>query len=392
MNILIISPGVYPVPPVKGGAVENLIQMLIEDEEVTNRHEIVVYTVYEKGLEKMSQNLDCDFKYIYVNNVLYQIQRIIRHITNLICKKYIGNQYIHKISKEIKDNIDKYDTIIIENQPKYGLILRNMSKNAKLILHLHNDYLNIKTKNAKQIKETYDTIFSISNYINNRVKEINSKECKLKVLYNGIDFNKFDTEKYNKLELRKKYGFKEDDFIFIYSGRLAKEKGVKELIEAFCKVNNNSAKLLIVGRKQKGQERYYEELLKIAKIKKENIIFKGYVEYEKMPELYNIADIGIIPSICNEAFGLSTIECLACGNPVVVSNMGALPEIINNAKCGKIAIYDENYVENLKENMIYFLNLEREKIKNLKKEAVTTAKKYTKEIYIQNFLKLIEEE
>ena len=309
---------------------------------------------------------------------------------------WIKNKSIKDNDYKIFDNgliylFFKSDRVINEKSLCFDINF-NLEYDKFIVDFSNTKLLNIETKNAKQIKETYDTIFSISNYINNRVKEINSKECKLKVLYNGIDFNKFDTEKYNKLELRKKYGFKEDDFIFIYSGRLAKEKGVKELIEAFCKVNNNSAKLLIVGRKQKGQERYYEELLKIAKIKKENIIFKGYVEYEKMPELYNIADIGIIPSICNEAFGLSTIECLACGNPVVVSNMGALPEIINNAKCGKIAIYDENYVENLKENMIYFLNLEREKIENLKKEAVTTAKKYTKEIYIQNFLKLIEEE
>ena len=392
MNILIISPGVYPVPPIKGGAVENLIQMLIENEEVTRKHEITVYTVYEKNIEKSTKNINCKFEYIHVSNPLYQIGRTIRHMINLISKRYVGNQYIHEVSKKMKKNKKSYDVIIVENQPQYGLILKKIKGKAKLILHLHNDYLNIKTRNARQIKESYDNIFSISNYISERVNKIDSKGCVSKVLYNGINVNRFNTKNYNKQKLREKYGINSNDFVFIYSGRLAEEKGVKEMIQAFSKINDNFAKLIIVGKKQKKQEKYYKELLEIAMQKQKNIIFKGYVEYDTMPELYAIADVGIIPSICNEAFGLSVIENLACENPVIISDRGALIEVVNNSICGKISNCDENYVENLKESMLYFLNLEKEDMKDLKKEAIATSKKYTKEIYIRNFLKLIEEE
>lgn len=392
MNILIVSPGVYPVPATKGGAVENLIEILIKSKEITQKHKITVYTVYEKNIEHLTKNIDCEFKYIKTRGFLYQIGRILRHIINRLAKKYIGNQYIHSVVKKIKKNHESYDIIIVENEPQYGLILEKIKGKAKLILHLHNDYLNCNTKNSKEIQKVYDRVFSISYYISNKVNEIGPSSEKSKVLYNGIDIDKFNTRKYNEQALREKYNLKAEQFIFMYVGRLAKEKGIKELIQAFSEINNESIKLLVVGNKQLGQEMYYKEIMKLSKKKQENIIFTGYVDYNTIPELYSIADVGVIPSICNEAFGLSTVEFLACGKPVIVSNKGALPEIIKKEKCGQIVVYDGKYVENLKEKMIYFLNLEKEKMKELKEEAVANSKKFTKEIYIQNFLKLIEEE
>ena len=392
MNILIVSPGVYPVPAIKGGAVENLIEMLIKNENITKKHKITVYTVYENKIEELTKNIKCEFKFIKTNSISYQFKRIVRHIINRLSRIYIGNQYIHTVEKQLEKEKNLYDIIIIENEPQYGLILKKVKGKAKLILHLHNDYLNIDTRNARQIKDCYDRIFSISKYISDRVNAIDANNSNSKVFYNGIDTNRFNTQRYDMKNLRKKYGFKENDFIFMYSGRLAKEKGIKELIEAFCGINNQNAKLLIVGKKQPGQEQFYNNILNLSKRKKDNIIFKGYIEYDVIPELYSLVDVGVIPSVCNEAFGLSLVEFLACGKPVIVSNRGALPEILKDSECGEIAECNDNYVENLKEKMLYFLNIEKKRMEKLRKEAIEKSRKYSKEIYINNFLNLIEEE
>ena len=143
----------------------------------------------------MAQNINCRFKYIKTAGIIYQSQRILRHIINKFSKKYIGNEYIHMVKKKIKKEGEKYDLIIIENEPQYGLIIEKVKEKAKLILHLHNDYLNENSKNAKVIYNTYDEIFAISNFISNRVNNIQPNIKKAKVLYNGIDVNRFNITK-----------------------------------------------------------------------------------------------------------------------------------------------------------------------------------------------------
>lgn len=391
MNILIVSPGVYPVPAIKGGAVEKLIEILIKNDEITKKHNIIVYTVYDVDIEKAVKNIHCNFRYIKNKNIIYQFQRIVLHIINRLSKKYIGNQYINKVKKDIKKSGKMYDAIIVENEPQYGLILKEVKQNAKMILHLHNDYLNEDVTNANKMYDSYDEIWTISKFIGNRVNKLKSDMKKVKIFYNGVDSEKFDTINRKTIDIRKKYNLTESDFIFMYAGRIAKEKGIEKLIEAFNQLNNKNAKLLIVGGKQKGQESFYKKIMKkIANNK--NIIYMGYVNYEHIAEIYSMADVGVIPSICNEAFGLTAIEFMSLGKAVIISDMGALQEISGTEENVKVVPYNEKFIEGLKKEMIYFINLEKDKFIDINKKSIDRAKKYTKDIYVKNFLALIEEE
>lgn len=391
MNILIISPGVFPIPTLKGGAVEKLIEMLIKSDKITQKHNVTVYTVYDTNIEDEASKIHCDFEYIKTKRISYQIKRVIRHILNRFCHKYIGNQYIYEVKKSIEKNKKKYDIIIIENEPQYGLIINKVKKNAKMILHLHNDYLNKDVVNAKKIYDVYDKIWTISNFIRERVNKIGKNFKKVKTFYNGVDIERFNFNAKEMLKTREKYDLSKENFIFMYVGRLAKEKGIEELVEAFKELHNENAKLLIIGGKQNGQERFYKNLKKEIN-KNQNIIYVGYVNYNEINKIYGIADVGIVPSICNEAFGLTLVEFMSLGKPVIISDRGALPEIAGIEKNTRIAVYNKNYVDNLKNEMKYFLNLKSENFINIKQQSINRAKKYTKEIYVENFLTLIEEE
>ena len=155
MKLLIINYMALPLPPVNGGAVEYIVDSFIGYNEQHHFHDIVVYSIYDEKAEKESKQYKyADFRFIKIQGIYDKINRIIRHFINKIPNVYVGNQYISKIVKAEKD-WDKYDAIIIENAPEFGLKLPKKYR-SKTILHLHNDYLNNKSKKSKEIFDCFD--------------------------------------------------------------------------------------------------------------------------------------------------------------------------------------------------------------------------------------------
>lgn len=392
MKILFISSGILPVPPVSGGAVENLIDMILKDNEEKKKYDLTVYSIINNiAKEESSSYKNCEFKYIDTYKKQFNIKRVVRGIINRIPKLYIGNAYISEIIKN--ENFNKYDMVIVENVPEFAIPLHKKVK-KNLILHLHNDRLNKNTKKAKKICEYYNKIFVLSNYIGDRVKEISDdKKEKVKILYNGVDVRRFGKEKYkNEIQkLKNEYRIEANDKVILYSGRIVPEKGVKELVQAFVNLDEKHIKLVIAGSVGYGcteTSMYIEEIKNIAQ-KSNDIIFTGYVDYETMPKLYAIADMGVVPSIWEEPFALTVIEHMATGNPVVISNSGGMSELVND-KCSIVVEKENNYVINLT-NAIRSLINDKNKTINMGIEAKKQGEKFDKSIYIKNFQSLLEE-
>ena len=393
MKLLIISSGVLPLPPVSGGAVENLIDILLQDNEINKKYDITVYSIFNnRAVEKSKNYKNCNFKFIDNSSKIYKLKKYIRGIVNKFPNLYIGNAYIKEIIK--RENFEQYDYIVIENSPEYAIPISKITK-KKLILHLHNDRLNKKTKNAKKIIKMYNKIFTLSNFIKERVSEITPLEKdKIYTLYNGVDINKFGKEKYIKSinEAKNKYGILKKDKILLYTGRIVPEKGVLELIKAFNKLkNHNDIKLLVAGsvNYKKEQESIYLKKVKREAANNKNIIFIGYIDYEKMPIIYAIANIGIVPSIWEEPFALTVVEHMATGNPVIITNSGGMTELVNNDSA-IIINKNNNIINNLKdaiEKLIY----DTPKMQFMGNMARKQSKKFDKKIYIKNFEKLIKE-
>lgn len=393
MKLLIISSGVLPLPPVNGGAVENLIDMLLQDNEINKKYDITVYSVFNsEAIEKSIKYKNCKFKFIENSSKIYKFKKYIRGLINKLPNIYVGNAYINEIIE--KENFEQYDYIIIENSPEYAIPISKITK-KKLILHLHNDRLNKKTKNAKKIIKIYYKIFTLSNFIKERVCEINlSEKNKIYTLYNGVDINKFGKEKYINLidKERKKYGLLKKDKILLYTGRIVPEKGVLELIRAFNQLNNvDGIKLLVAGsvNYKKDQKSVYLKKVKRESMNNKNIIFTGYIDYEKMPIIYAMANVGIVPSIWEEPFALTVVEHMATGNPVIITNSGGMTELVNN-NSAIIIEKNNNIINNIKE-AIENLICDTAKIKSMGNMAREQSKKFDKKVYIKSFEKLIKE-
>ena len=115
---------------------------------------------------------------------------------------------------------------------------------------------------------------------------------------------------------------------FLFVGRLNKIKGVQNLIPVFKKLPEFD--LLIAGEGE-----YQETLINLAD-NSQNIKFLGGVSPQNLKSLYKNATAVVIPSICPETFGLTTIESFAMKTPVIVNNLGALPEIVEKSNAGFI--------------------------------------------------------
>jgi len=347
MKLLIISPGKLPVPATSGGAVETLIQTLIDENEKKQKHDITVISCFEnEAFEASKKYKNTKFLFINVDKYSYKISRAYRYIINRIPNVYIGNAYINIVYKLLKKNKEKYDYIIVENAPQYALILKKKFNN--LIFHSHNDFLNIHTNMAQKILNSYKKVFAISSFIQDRIKEIDKNYRNVYTLYNGVELDKFNIEDNDNLRLS--LNIKLSDFVYLYTGRIVREKGVKELIAAFNLIENKDKKLVIVGdiiNLPPKLRNYIRELKTLAQ-DNPNIIFTGKVNYKEIPKYTKMANVGVVPSIWEEPFALTVVEHMAVGNPVIVANSGAMPELVTK-ECAIIVDKDNKYVDNLKQ-------------------------------------------
>lgn len=386
MKILFITAGYLPMPPVQGGAVENLIDLFLVNNELTGKHEIVVYSCYSKEvLEATTYYTKTNFKYIKTNGLFFKLYQLLFYFLNTYTKKYRGNAFIRLVRKELVKGNEDFDIVIVENRPEYIIPLRKVLK-GRVALHLHNDYIHKGVRNSKNILDLYNEVFSVSNYIKNRVLTVESS-TPVKTLFNGIDMKRFDNNLYKEeiQLLKKKYGIQQGEVVILYTGRLNASKGVKELVKAFVSLPTNvKAKLVIAGSSVYGktiEDPYLSSLKEIAERKSKQIIFTGYVDYTEIPKYYAMADIGVVPSIEPEAFALTVLEHLACSNPVITTQVGGIADIVNSECAIKVNCDGSALSESIREALIFLCTNE-----GLRNEMSLAAKKTAEQFNVLKYL------
>ncbi|TWX67625.1 glycosyltransferase [Colwellia sp. C1TZA3] len=204
--------------------------------------------------------------------------------------------------------------------------------NCDFYFKVHGSDINLHGKvpaRAKQIVNASKRalgILSVSQALADEMVAMGINKEKIHVIYNGVDHQKFHLKQatVNK---------KTDDYL-LYVGNLKKEKGVIELLKGFALINEQypALKLLYAGPgNMRSEISSQAKYLAVGN----KVIFLGSVDHDQLPKLISQARLLALPSY-NEGVPNVVLEAMACGTPVLVSNVGGIPEVVDERICGKI--------------------------------------------------------
>ena len=188
------------------------------------------------------------------------------------------------------------------------------------------------------------------------------------------------------------FRLEEKDFIIVYSGRLTKEKGILQLIQAIKQLQDiPNLKLLIIGASSYGNDKYptqfIEQLNRESEPIKDQVIYTGFIDYQQVPAYLKMADIAVVPSIWEEPFGLTVIEAMAAGLPLITTRSGGIPEICD----GVATIIERNHiVENLASAILDLYN-HPEKCQQMSLASLESSKLFDKDNYAKDFFAVLED-
>lgn len=225
-----------------------------------------------------------------------------------------------------------------------------------------------RTKNIYTKK--IDFIITPSEFYREKMIEDGIPENKIKALHNFVELKDYDLET-------------SDEGYALYFGRLSKEKGILNLINAFK--NIKSGKLYIAG--EGPEKETIESILKENNLE-DRVKLLGFLNSDQMKDTIRKCKFVVVPSIWYENCPYSVMETLAIGKPVIGANIGGIPELVKNEQSGLTYKYDD--IDDLANKMETLFNNEDLVSKygaNAKKQANEL---YGKDIYYKNIMSIYE--
>lgn len=152
---------------------------------------------------------------------------------------------------------------------------------------------------------------------------------RIKVTYLGVDSDFYPRDREGRFadQIRTKYGLPQR--YILYLGNLEPRKNITSLIKAYVIIQSrDDVDLVIAGKKAW----MFDEVFRAAKESgcEDRIYFTDYVDGPDLPWIYSMAEAFVFPSLF-EGFGLPNLEAMACGTPVISSNISSIPEVVGDA-------------------------------------------------------------
>ncbi|MBA7599967.1 Phosphatidyl-myo-inositol mannosyltransferase [subsurface metagenome] len=300
-------------------------------------HQVIVFTPKINNLEEKCNINNLEIRRIRINERL----------------PFKALQFWLRLPKAVKktENEKEFD-IIHFNGISYWFLKKRISK-APHVLTVHHPVKDARRSNnpslisrirdiggengffvpyvEKRCIKYADKFIAVSNFTKRRIIETYKVPSdKIEVVYNGIDLNGYTFTKEELKETKKQFNLTEKPII-LFVGRVDDpRKGLDLLLKASKKVLKKfDAKLLVVGKEDQSKARRLANSLGISK----NVVFTGFVDEVTLKKCYVLCDIYVCPSRL-EGFGLTILEAMAAGKPIVATNVGAIPEIITNGENG----------------------------------------------------------
>ena len=388
MKIAILTSGILPVPAVQGGAVETLVDFYLDYNNRQQLHDITVYSVWHPTVETHPALQSAVNHYIYI-----KVDGWWKKVRKKLYQASHGKEYYHyTIEYYLREALQhirtqQYDVILIENRPGYALKLKDVT-DARLVYHLHNEKLSTQVERYQEIYDAASSILTVSDYIKSRVQTINPQDTKTQTVHNGIDLQAFRHK-----PAKRPIQLDADDFLLVYSGRVNREKGIMELVEALALLKAHThIKLLVIGGSFYGNATHDDPFMRELKAKaaplQDRIIFTGFIPYANIPDYLSMAHVAVIPSVWDDPFPTTVLEAQAMGLPIITTRRGGIPEEVTEEQAFLLQT-DEHLVDNLAKAILYLYE-HPERRQQMGKASLERSKLFDKETYAQNFFKALE--
>ncbi len=249
---------------------------------------------------------------------------------------------------------EKCEIIHVMNLFHLVPLIRWFNRRSKIVLHMHCEWLNRldRSQVAPRLAKA-DFILGCSEHVTEKIRRAFPQLAgRCGTIFNGVDPNRFSP---NPAPVSTSDCARR----IVWSGRISPEKGLHVLLDAFAQVlqTDPDLQLDIIGPEERMRfdvlltcddpdriaplSLFYKERSYRAQLQErarslgvaDRVVFRGLVDYSRMVELYRSAAVLVNPSI-SETFGMTLIEAMSCGLPVVASETGGMPAIVGEGACG----------------------------------------------------------
>ncbi|PIP52869.1 hypothetical protein COX08_04140 [Candidatus Beckwithbacteria bacterium CG23_combo_of_CG06-09_8_20_14_all_34_8] len=298
--------------------------------------------VYQTGVSRYTKDLvrnlllaDKENEYKLYAGVIRQLPQILNFLKQLKNDGAKFKSFIYPISPKLADKFwNQWRLLEIENLIGHIDVWHSSNwtqppTKAKKITTIHDltpvlfpnyhDQLVVENfkRNLQLIEKNIDMVTVDSRATkDDLVNNINIDRQKITVIYPGVDPIFCQKSKEGIDNVKKKYKLEKPYILSV--GTKEPRKNIKRLIEAFVSLGRSDIELVLVGKRGWGEE------VEVGKAKVKEL---GFVEDKDLPALYSGAILFAYPSLY-EGFGFPVLEAMACGCPVITSNISSLPEVV----------------------------------------------------------------
>ena len=283
---------------------------------------------------------------------------------------FASSAYFREYGLGVARALQRYrpDIVHLQNHSQFLPLFRRAVPGARLIMHVHDELHSLLPPDPIRARlQDVTAIVTPSEFVSRRIEaRMSYMAGRIHTIGNGVDTATFRPGRHDAAAGR-------GGLRILYVGRVSPEKGVHILAAAFAQLLDagEHAELDIVGpagllplsqvkllardrqmaalgqfygsgfwgsldrqllRAHSGYRRYIESLLPTGS--RARVRFLGQLSREAVIDCYHRSDVLVIPSLCEEPFGLPIAEGLACALPCVASNAGGIPELIEHEKTG----------------------------------------------------------
>ncbi|MDP8292860.1 MAG: glycosyltransferase family 4 protein [Candidatus Orphnella occulta] len=317
-------------PPIIGGVETHLTIILPKMAELG--HKVYLLTGSVEGVDTRSD---------------YRGAEIVR--TPLMDLNWLYKRGLENLEEEIETTFSTFfdesrpDIIHAHNMHYFSKphtrILEKLAKerNVPLILTAHNtwdDLLFMELTN----KIDWAQIIAVSHFIKKEIIGIGVDDRKITVVHHGVDHNKF-TPDVEPGDILDKYPQLKDRKVIFHPARIGLAKGCDVSIKAINIIKKKHPDAMLVlagstniidwGETQQKDIAYMVSLIKHFGL--ENDILIDTYALEDIKKLYALSKVCLYPSTSSEPFGLTMLEAMASAKPIIVTNMGGMPEIVKDS-------------------------------------------------------------